>query len=437
MTKNNLHQNPHPDYLRPSVPSNFLPPVSRWITFGGVFLLGTVGTLISLVALMPYTVMIKADARIRPNGELRIVQSPAIGKVKNISVIEYQVIHQGDVIVVLDDSELIIQSKKLQSSIEQNKIQLNQINAQIEAVKQKILAEQNQIDSTIAAAEAELSLQQRRYQDKKITTVAEVLEIEAALKLAQEEYKRYQQLANTGAIALLQLKEKEAALETAIARLGKVKAALNPSTAEMKIAHKNITQAKALGKSTIAGLIADQEQLKQQKAEITNNLYLHQQELKRIETKLQEMMIRTPIGGTIQKLHLRNSNQVVQPGDILAHIAPSNIPLEIKAWVASEDISKLQVGQKALMKVLACPYPDYGTLSGIVSAVSPDSLQSQNNNTQISSYEVTIQPDSPSFSLGTKKCTIQAGMEGRAEIFTQMETILTFLLRKARLLSDL
>ncbi len=437
MAKSHLHRNPHPEYLCPSVPNHFLPPISPWITFGGIFLLGTLGTLIGLVALIPYTVMIKADARIRPNGELRIVESPAAGKVKSIQVTEYQVLKQGDVIVVLDDSELVIQSKKLKSSIKQNNIQLAQTNAQIEAITQKILAEQNKINSTIAAAEAELSLQQRRYQDKKITTVAEVLEIEAALKLAQEEYNRYQKLANTGAISLLQFKEKEAALETAIARLGKVKAALNPSTAEMEIAHKRITQAKALGKVNIASLIGDREQLKQQKAEITNSLYRHQQELERIETKLQDMMIHSPVGGTIQKLHLRNSNQIVQSGDILAEISPSNIPLEIKAWVASEDISKLQVGQKALMKVFACPYPDYGTLLGQVSAVSPDSLQSQDNNTQISSYEVTIQPDNLSFNLGSNQCNIQAGMEGRAEIFTEQETLLTFMLRKARLLSNL
>lgn len=437
MTKSPPHKNPHPEYLPLSVPSNFLPPISRWITFGGVFLVGTVGTLITIVALMPYTIMIKADARIRPDGELRIVQTPAAGKVKSIQVTSHQVLKQGDVIVVLDDAELVIQSKKLKSNIEQNKIQLARTNAQIEAVKQKILAEQNKINSTIAATEAELILQQRRYQDQKITTVAEVLEIEAALKLAQEEYKRYQQLANTGAIASLQLKEKEAALETALARLDKVKAALNPSTAEVEIARKGINQAKALGKVTIASLIADQEQLKQQKAEITNSLYRNQQELEGVETKLEEMIIRSPVGGTIQKLHLRNSTQVVQPGDILAQIAPSDIPLKIKAWVASEDISKLKVGQKTLMKVFACPYPDYGTLSGYVSAVSPDSLQSQDNNRQISTYEVTIQPDSSSFGLGNKNCTVQAGMEGRAEIVTEQETILTFLLRKARLISDL
>ncbi|MDJ0535163.1 MAG: HlyD family efflux transporter periplasmic adaptor subunit [Xenococcaceae cyanobacterium MO_207.B15] len=439
MTDSNLHHNHHPDYLRPSIPSDFLPPISPWITLGGVFLLGTVGTLLGAVALTPYTVMVKAPARIRPDGEIRIVQSAAGGKVKSIQVTSNQMLKQGDILVTIDDSELIIQKNQLQSSIEQDNIHLARTNAQIEALEQKIIAEKNKIYSTIAAAEAELSRQKRRYQDQKIITVAEVSEIEAALKLAQEEYNRYQQLANTGAISLLQLKEKEAALETAVARLRKVKAGLNPSRAEIEIAQKQIIQAKAIGKANLAHLTSEKEQLRQQKAEITNNIYRNQQELNRVETKLKDTIIRTPVGGTIQKLYLRNSNQVVQPGDILAQIAPNNKPLQIKAWVAPEDISKLAVGQKALMKVSACPYPDYGTLTGSVSAVSPDSVESQDreNNISTAGYEVTIRPQSLSLSSGTKKCAIQVGMEGRTEIITQEETVLTFMLRKARLLADL
>ena len=397
------------------------------------------GTILGIVALTRYTVMVKAPARIRPHGELRIVQSSATGKVKSIQIKSNQVLKKGDIIVSIDDYELISQKNKLNSSIKQNNIQLARTNAQIKAVEQKILAEKHKIKSTIASAEAELSRQQRIHQNKQITTVAEVAEIKATLKLAREEYNRYLQLANTGAISWLQLKEKEAALETAIARLNKVKAALNPSTAAIEIAQKQIIQAKARGKAILAGLNADREQLKQQKAEITHNIYRDRQELTIVKTKLQDTIITSPVAGTIQKIYLRNSNQVVRSGDILAQIAPSNTPLEIKAWVAPEDISKVKVGQKAFMKVSACPYPDYSTLSGHVNAVSPDSIQSQDRENSINSasYEITIQPQSLSLSSGTKKCRLQVGMEGSAEIITQEETILTFLLRKARLLADL
>ena len=42
---------------------------------------------------------------------------------------------------------------------------------------------------------------------------------EAAAELAREEMNRYQQLGNTGAIAILQIKEKEQAFKAAVARL--------------------------------------------------------------------------------------------------------------------------------------------------------------------------------------------------------------------------
>ncbi|MEH1892378.1 MAG: hypothetical protein V7K92_23980 [Nostoc sp.] len=44
-------------------------------------------------------------------------------------------------------------------------------------------------------------------------------EAEAAAELAREEMNQYQQLGNTGAIAILQIKEKEQAFKAAVARL--------------------------------------------------------------------------------------------------------------------------------------------------------------------------------------------------------------------------
>ncbi|MEH2392950.1 MAG: hypothetical protein V7K21_15305 [Nostoc sp.] len=51
-------------------------------------------------------------------------------------------------------------------------------------------------------------------------------EPETAAELAREEINRYQQLGNTGAIAILQIKEKEQAFKAAVARLERAKAGL-------------------------------------------------------------------------------------------------------------------------------------------------------------------------------------------------------------------
>ncbi|MEH2251714.1 hypothetical protein [Nostoc sp.] len=53
---------------------------------------------------------------------------------------------------------------------------------------------------------------------------------------------RYQQLGNTGAIAILQIQEKEQAFKAAVARLERAKTGLNPSDANMAIVQEGIAQ---------------------------------------------------------------------------------------------------------------------------------------------------------------------------------------------------
>lgn len=100
------------------------------------------------------------------------------------------------------------------------------------------------------------------------------------------------------------------------------------------------------------------------------------------------------------------------------------------------------------MRVTACPYPDYGTLKGVVKTISPDAVSSQKNdaNSDTNSipratavgtfYEITIEPEKLALGRTTKKCQIQLGIDGRVDIITREETVLQFLLRKARLMTD-
>ena len=54
----------------------------------------------------------------------------------------------------------------------------------------------------------------------------------------------------------------------------------------------------------------------------------------------------------------------------------------------------------------------------------------------VAAYQVKLKPDSLTLSQGTNHCTLQLGMEGRADIIAKEETVLKFLLRKARLVID-
>ncbi|MBD1898371.1 HlyD family efflux transporter periplasmic adaptor subunit [Trichocoleus sp. DQ-A3] len=431
----------NPDFLRPVSSDEFLPPISRWTTLGGLFLVGTFGVAVMLAAYTQYNITVKAAAVVRPIGELRIVQAATEGTIKSISVKENQVVKQGDAIAILDNSQLQTKKSQLQGNIQNNQLQLSQIAAQISALDSQQKAQWNLMNRNIAVSQADLGRNQRDYQEKQIITKAEVQEAQASVDLARAQMNQYQQLANTGAIAQLQIKEKEEAFKAAQARLQRAKAMLNPSAAPVVIANERIAQERATGESTLATLNKERKTLIQRQIEIQNQLNSDTRELKQIGMELQKSVIRAPASGTILKLELRNASQVVRAAEPIAQIAPSNTPLIVKARVAAQDIGKVAVGQKVQMRVSAYPYPDYGTLSGQVSAIAPDAIAPENNNANAPavppSYEVTIQPEKINLIKGDRPYPIQPGMEIAAEIISREETVLTFILRKARLLTDL
>jgi len=440
---------PQPDFLRLVQNDEYLPPISIWTRLGGIFLIGSVGATFGITSIIQYNIIVKADATVRPTGEIRLVQAAAEGTIISIKVKENQIVKKGDTIALIDNSQLQSKKSQILGNIQQNQLQRAQIDAQLKALKAQMTAESNATGQAISSAKADFSRNKRDYQEKQITTEADVQEIEAAVELAREELKRYQQLGNTGAIAVLQIKEKEQAFKAAIARLERAKAGQNPSNANVAIAQERIAQELTKGESTLAQLNKDKEEIIRRQVEIQNQISSAQQELRQVFTELQKTVIRTSEAGTILKLELRNAGQVVRTGDAIAQIAPNNAPLVIKGRVAASDISRVKVCKvvqvtkcpegEVQMRFSSYPYPDYGTLKGAVRGISADAITSQGNgNVAIAPYyEVTIEAERLYLKKSGKSYPLQPGMEVTADIISKKETLLTFILRKARLLTDL
>jgi multidrug efflux pump subunit AcrA (membrane-fusion protein) len=248
------------------------------------------------------------------------------GTIANVNVKENQVVKQGDTIATLDDAALLNKKSQLQSTVQQNQLQLAKVTAQVNSLASQSNAEAALMARTVASAQADLTLNQRGYQDKQVVSEAEVKEAEAALALARTEMEQYQQLSATGAIAQLQITQKQQAFRAAQARLEGAKATLNPSGASVDIAEERIAQELARGRSTLASLDKEREALLQSKIEVQNQLDVARKELQLIETEFKKSQILASSSGTILKLELRNPGQVVQPGDLVAQIAPSQYP---------------------------------------------------------------------------------------------------------------
>lgn len=124
----------------------------------------------------------------------------------------------------------------------------------------------------------------------------------------------------------------------------------------------------------------------------------------------------------------------MRSGDAIAFIAPQNAPFVIKAQVSAQDIDKVKIGQSVQVRVSACPYPDYGTLNGTIKTVVPDARPAANK--APATYEITMQPEKSYVGDDRRQCQLQAGMEGSVDVISRQETIVQFLLRKTRMISN-
>lgn len=423
---------------------DFLPQLGPWSTIGGMGLVLLFGGILALSSVLRFKDTVKASAMVRPVGELKLVQTAIGGSIEEITVAENQLVKVGQPLARLDDSRLQTTRSQLIGDLQQRKLQLVQVTTELLEIDSQMAAESKLSDRAIAVAQAQVRNQQRIYQERQLTTQADMQEALANLNLATEELTRYQQLSNTGAIAKLQVAEKRAAVASAMSKQNRAKAALHPINAEVIVAQEQLAQEKAKKEATLAGLRQQRQKLLQNRIELQNQLYRTQKDLQQTETDLTRNVVRAPIAGTILELKLRNHNQVLQPGDTVAYIAPLKAPLVIKANVTANDIDKVKRGQKVQMQVSACPYPDYGTLSGTVSAIAPDTQPTAANNSNASTttttqpgYEVTIQPHSLFVGKKEHQCHLQFGMSGKANIIAREETVMQFLLRKARLSTNL
>ncbi|MBV6622761.1 MAG: HlyD family efflux transporter periplasmic adaptor subunit [Rivularia sp. (in: Bacteria)] len=470
----------------------FLPQINSWITGGGATLVSLFSIAVILTSVLEYNVAVKTQATIRPVGDNDLVQSAIEGKVNQIKVSNHQKVKTGDIIARLDDSRLQTKKNQLQDSIEQSQLQISQIEAQVQQLNSQLQAQNRLIKRNIAAAEAEFRVIQRNYRDQKIiaqnnfeqarasenfaqielqriqqekTLQATVEEAEASLRLAKAQRNRMLPILRSGAISRNFFEEKQQSVKAAQAKLeqaksasrtllaekqqaviiartnvNKARSAINPVNATVTAVKERINQEKAKGEATVAALNKELQTLFVSRGELKRKLQDSIEEIKLVNKELQQTIIRAPVSGTILQLNLHNPEQVLRPGEIVARIAPDNAALEIKAQVEARDIDKVKPKQKVQIQVSACPYPDFGTFKGTVKKVAADSTPVNPENTnlpKLAAYEVTIKPDKLFAVKDGKKCYLLPGMEGKASIISRRETIMQFVLRKARIISNL
>ena len=436
------------EQLIPTIYLNeFLPTQRGLIKIGGLSFTFIGAGLIFLSNILSFNMAVKVSTQIRPEGELKLIEATTSGAIAEIRVNENDKVKPGQTIAIVKTPELLAQKSELKAQIARLDDQIDSTNSQIDSIDRQINSQQQALKQAIAALQADLKAAKRNYENRRVETEADLEASDADVALATEELKRFKSLAATGAVSQLQISEKEAALKSKIANRRKSKVALNPDRGNITRLISEIEEAKAKKTQNQNAIQGEKYSLEVGRIELVKEKSRSQERLISIEEQLSRNAIKTAFGGTIQTLLLRNQNQIVEKGDVIATLSADDTLLRAEAYIPSKDRSQVKLKQLVRLKIDSCPYPDYGTAEGKVVGISPDVVTQPNSSQQHeadnqtaknASYKVIINLKNKVLQREDKKqCVIKAGMAGEAQIITEKETVLRFLLRKARLIADI
>ncbi|WP_315762622.1 MULTISPECIES: HlyD family type I secretion periplasmic adaptor subunit [unclassified Bradyrhizobium] len=144
------------------------------------------------------------------------------------------------------------------------------------------------------------------------------------------------------------------------------------------------------------------------------------------EDQLRRVDIRAPQDGMVLQSTVHTVGGVVTAGDAIMLIVPQSDDLQVEAKVNPQDIDKLQVGQKTLLRLSAFNQRTTPELNGIVSRVSPDVTTEQRTGQSYYTIRVSMPPEEVA-RLGDVK--LIPGMPVEAFVQTGDRTVLSYLMK--------
>ena len=370
--------------------------------------------------------------KVIPSSQTQIVQSLEGGIVREVAVQEGQQVDRGQILMQIDDTGFASQLGELEQK--KKSLQAEQYRLQAEASGKRELRfakEFAAINPTLVSAELEVFSSRLRQLDGELEVLndrldqrlAELQELSAERKKLEttavplrQETKLTKQLVQRGVVPkvdLLRLESRLAEIE------GDIEVA---KAAEPKI-NASITEArKQLGTTRNTYQLAARERL----AKLEGEISIVAETMRAAADRVSRTQLRSPVRGIVNKINFSTIGAVVQPGNDLIEIVPSDDGLLIEAQIRPQDVAFIRAGGKASVKLTAYDYLIYGMLEGEVVRIGADSQQNANGD---QFFRVIVKTTKNYLGDNADKNLIIPGMVASIDIQTGKNTVLSYLMK--------
>jgi hemolysin D len=365
-----------------------------------------------------------ARGRLEPQGETYRLDAPVSGKVIAIEVKEGNPVKAGQVLVELDSELVQTDLQQAQAKLEgelNRSTQLEQIKNQL-AIAMRTQQLQNQ--AQISEQQAQIDQARRRLTG----TQRDAALLQDRLTKDLNEVERYRNLWQSGVVPEIKVVEVQRTADESQRSLVQAQAEIKQSQAELTRQARSYDRIAHTGELAILDSQKQAEELQTQIADLTAEIAQTRKLITSLQLQLQQRTIHAPVNGTVFQLSIQQPGAVLQPGQMVAQIAPEGVPLIFKAQMPSSQSGFLKVGMPVKLKFDAYPFQDYGVISGRLNWISPDSEVTETPQGNVENFELKITLDQTCIPDRNQCVALTPGQTATAEVIVQQRRIIDFLL---------
>jgi hemolysin D len=446
-------------------------------TRGLLYFLG----IFALIAL-PWVLFSKIDetstarGRLEPKGATIRIDAKSNGTVIAVRVKEGQSVRTGQVLLELESNILRTEFQQNQAKLggqmnqlTQSELIKNQVMSSLSVQKQQNQAQRLEKQAQVAQARQTLSSTQLSAPLQIAEKLTEVEKAAANLNAARRtlkvvkkghqnnlaEVERYRKLWQQGAIAEVKVVEvqqqanvssngliqSEGAVQDAEKLLQgqqktyqKLQQQLQAEQIQLQLRLREQTSnQQSIEQGGMLTLSKSQQQLDDLQAQVStlkSEITQTQKQIQSLNLQLEQRIVRSPTNGVIFQLPVKKAQTFVQPGQVVAQIAPQGLPLILKAQASSQQSGQMRVGMPVKLKFDAYPFQDYGVVSGSLRWISPDSktVDLGQGQGQAEIFELEITLDKTHIENADKRIQLTPGQSATAETIIRQRRIIDFIL---------
>lgn len=280
-------------------------------------------------------------------GIVRIVPNQ-LGVISAIRVKEGQMVQRGDVLFMLSSER----SSKMGSTQETVSTLL----------KRRLDSFAGELGKVSLQSRQRIAASQRRAADLKteIAKLGDQISLQLTrVALAEQSYRRFEELQKTNFVSAAQLQDKQAELLDQRQRLADIGRAVASSHRDLANTEADLRDVQVQGQRELAG--------------IERNISSIQQDLTESESR-REVLVRSPQAGKVTAI-TASLGQTVAGNTVLASVLPAGADLEAEIYAPSRSAGFIRPGMSVSLRYQPYPYQKFGQYRAVVREVADTALR--------------------------------------------------------------